>query len=84
MLLTRSFPYPKPAQIWRQFPGQDFEGCGLSNTIGTYKSQHLPGAGCWQTMELEGVGTITMGGILFQVTWKIDDTDGLKRTFLGS
>jgi len=53
VLLTRSFPYPKPAQIWLQFPGQDFEGCGLSNTIGTYKSQHLPGAGRWQTMELE-------------------------------
>lgn len=35
-------------------------------------------------MELKGVGTVTMGGILFQVTRKIDDTDGLKWTFLGS
>ena len=83
MLLTTSFSYPKSAQVWLQLPGQDFEGCGLANSIGAHKSQHFPGAGCWQTMELKGVGTVPMGCVLFQVTWKVDDADGLKGTFLG-
>ena len=34
-------------------------------------------------MELKGVGTVPMGCVLFQVTWKVDDADSLKGTFLG-
>lgn len=33
-------------------------------------------------MELEGVGTVTMGCILLQVAWKINDVNGLKWAFL--
>ena len=33
-------------------------------------------------MEFEGVGTVAMSGVLLQVTRKINDGDGLKRTFL--
>ena len=83
VLLTTSFAYPKSTQVWLQLPGQDLEGCGLADSIGAHKSQHLPGAGCWQTMELKGVGTVPMGCVLFQVTWKVDDADGFKGTFLG-
>lgn len=33
-------------------------------------------------MELEGIGTITMSGILVKVLRKIDDLNGFERTFL--
>lgn len=33
-------------------------------------------------VELEGIGTITMGSILVKILRQIDDLDGFKRTFL--
>lgn len=33
-------------------------------------------------MQLEGVGTVAMGGILLQVAGKVDNVDGFKGTFL--
>jgi len=33
-------------------------------------------------VELEGVGTITMGGIFVEILWKVDDVNGSKGAFL--
>ena len=35
-------------------------------------------------MKLEGVGAVTMGGLLLEVGGEVDDGDGFKRTFLTS
>lgn len=33
-------------------------------------------------VKFEGVGTIAMCGLFFQVLWKVDDDDGIKGAFL--
>jgi hypothetical protein len=35
-------------------------------------------------MQLEGVGSIAVGNLAFQVGGKVDDGNGIKRTFLGA
>lgn len=82
MLESIPFSHPISSQVWFLLPRQDLESCGFANAVGTHKAEHLPRAGSWQTVQLEGVGTITVGRVLFQVTWQVNDGDCLKRTFL--
>lgn len=37
----------------------------------------------WESVKLEGVCTVSMRGLLFQILWQIDDHDSVERAFLG-
>lgn len=39
---------------------KNFKSCGLSNTVGTHKTQYLTWARSGEPVELEGIGAITM------------------------
>ena len=46
------------------------------------KSEDLAGAGCWQTMKLEGVGSIAMSDLLREALGEVNDLDGFERAAL--
>ena len=36
----------------------------------------------WESVQLEGVCTVSMRGLLFQILWQVDDHYSIERTFL--
>lgn len=70
------------AQIGLQLASENLQGSRFSNSIGPDKTQNLACSRGGQTVELEGILRVAMGGVLIQVARKIDDGDGLKRAFL--
>lgn len=70
------------SQVWFQFPTQNLEGSTLANTVGSYQTKHLSGAGGWQSVELEAVGGVSVGDLRFEIGWQIDDIDSSKWAFL--
>mmetsp|Transcript_11127 Transcript_11127/g.24519 ORF Transcript_11127/g.24519 Transcript_11127/m.24519 type:complete len:258 (-) Transcript_11127:387-1160(-) len=69
------------SEIGLHLSSKNLQGGRLSNTIGTDQSQHLSRTRHGKTMQLEAVGSVTMGGIAFQILGKVDNVDCLKRTF---
>ena len=72
------------SEIGLHLSSKNLQGGRLSNTIGTDQSQHLSRTRHGKTMQLEAVGSVTMGGIAFQILGKVDNVDCLKRTFFDS
>jgi hypothetical protein len=70
------------SQVGFHLTRQDFESCGLSNTVGPDQSQHLTRTGHGKSMQLERVGTISVSGVLLKIFWKINDIDGFKWALL--
>lgn len=68
------------AQVRLQLAGKDFERGTLSNTVRTYESEDLTGTGSGKTMELEGVGGVTMSDLRLKVGGQVDDSDSFKWT----
>jgi hypothetical protein len=64
------------SQIWLLLSGQDLEGCGLSDTVDSDQSENLTRSRCWQSMELEGVGRVSVSDLLLEIGWQVDDVDG--------
>lgn len=73
--------FPK---IGLQFSSKNFQGGGFTDTVGSHETQNTPGARLRETMQLERVGGVTMGGVLFKIGGQIDDVDGLEGTLLGA
>ena len=81
---TMSLPplYLKSAQIGLEFPCQDLECSGLPNAIGAYQPQNLSRTRDRQAVQLEGVGRVTVCGVLLEVARQVDDGDGSKWALL--
>mmetsp|Transcript_88724 Transcript_88724/g.249901 ORF Transcript_88724/g.249901 Transcript_88724/m.249901 type:complete len:297 (+) Transcript_88724:924-1814(+) len=69
-------------QVRLQLARQHGEGRRLADAIGTDKAQNLPRPGRRQAVQLEGVRTIAVGGVLGQVLRQVDDADRLKGALL--
>ena len=61
--------YIEASQVGFLFACKDLEGSRLADTIGAYKTKDLSRPRGGQAVELEGVGTVPMGGVFLQVTW---------------
>jgi len=72
----------KVTQIGLDLVGQDLEGSGLSGTITSDQTEDLTGSGGGKSVELEGVGAVTMGGELAEVGGEIDNLDGFEGALL--
>jgi len=64
------------------FAGQDLESSGLADAVGAHQSQHHPWTRSGEAMELERVGTVTVGSVFCKVAGQVDNVDGLKWAFL--
>jgi hypothetical protein len=53
--------YIVTAKVRFEFSGKDFEGGTLSNTISPDKAEDLARSGGGETMELEGIGGVSVG-----------------------
>ena len=73
-----------PPEVWLELSTEYFECCALPDTVCTDKSKHLPGSGCWQSVELEAVGRIAVSDLSLQVGGQIDDVNGAERALLGT
>lgn len=72
------------AQVRLELSAEDLQGGTLSNTVGSDKTQDLARSGHRQTMQLEAIGTITVGDLALEVGGQVDDGDGLKGALLGA
>jgi len=72
----------KVTQIGLDLVGQDLEGSGLSGTVTSDQTEDLTGSGGGKSVELEGVGAVTMGGELAEVGGEIDNLDGFEGALL--
>lgn len=62
-----SLTHVKSAQVRLLLPGKDLEGGGLADAVGANESKHLPWAWHGEAVQLEGVGTVPVCGVLLQV-----------------
>jgi len=69
-------------QIGLQLAREDVKSSTLTDTVLTDKTEHLTRARDGETVELESVGTITVGGLTVKSLRKIDDGDSLIGTSL--
>mmetsp|Transcript_16711 Transcript_16711/g.24544 ORF Transcript_16711/g.24544 Transcript_16711/m.24544 type:complete len:414 (-) Transcript_16711:112-1353(-) len=72
----------EPAQVGLELARQDLEGRGLADAVCPHQAQHLARPWHWKAMELEGVWSIAMRSVLFQVFGQVDDVNSFKRAFL--
>ena len=71
-----------PAEIGLHLAREDFERGGLSDAVGAHEAEDLAGARHGESVEFEGVGSVSVGGVAFEVLGEVDDVDGLEGTFL--
>ena len=53
--------YIVTAEVRFEFSGKDFKGGTLSNTISPDQAEDLARSGSRETMELEGIGSVSVG-----------------------
>ena len=69
-------------QVRLQLVCQDLQCCRLANPVGSHESQYSSHSRRRQAVQLEGVQTVAMCGVLLQIAGKIDNRDGVVGTFL--
>jgi hypothetical protein len=72
------------SQIWPHVAAQNAEGRRLANTVGTHESEHLAGAGSWQSVQLEAIGAVAVSDLALQAFRQVDDFDRLERAPLNA
>jgi len=60
-LRRRVRAYIVTTKVRFEFSGEDFKGGTLSDTIGPDKAEDLARSGSGETMELEGIGGVSVG-----------------------
>ena len=70
------------AEVGLHLAGEDLEGGTLADTVGTDEAKDLTGTGHRKTMELEGVGAVSVGGVALQILGEVDDGNGLEGALL--
>jgi hypothetical protein len=72
------------AQIRLQATTENLQGSTLSDTVGSNETKDLPRPGHRQTVQLEAVGTISVGDLALEVCGQVDDSDGVEGALLGA
>ena len=70
------------AKVGLDLSSKDLEGCGLADTVGPNETEDLPWAWERQSVELEGVGAVSVGCEGGERLREVDDLDGLKGALL--
>lgn len=70
------------AEVGLHLAGEDLEGGTLADAVGTDEAKDLTGTGHGKTMELEGVGAVSVGGVALQILGEVDDGNGLEGALL--
>mmetsp|Transcript_88045 Transcript_88045/g.188938 ORF Transcript_88045/g.188938 Transcript_88045/m.188938 type:complete len:269 (+) Transcript_88045:1322-2128(+) len=74
----------EPPKIGLQLPRQDIERSGLADPVRAHQAQDLAWPRNRQPVQLEGVRTIPVRGLLAEVLRKVDDGDRLEGALLGA
>lgn len=74
----------KSAQVGLKLAAENLERSTLADTVRSDQTQHIPGSGHRQTMELEAVGRITMGDLTLEVRRQVDDSDSAEGAAFGA
>jgi hypothetical protein len=72
------------AQVGLELSTKNLQSGTLSNTVCSDQTKNLAGSGHGQTVQLETVGSISVGDLAFEVGGQVDDGDGVKRALLGA
>mmetsp|Transcript_12096 Transcript_12096/g.34597 ORF Transcript_12096/g.34597 Transcript_12096/m.34597 type:complete len:236 (-) Transcript_12096:33-740(-) len=70
------------AEVGLHLAGEDLEGGTFADAVGTDEAENLARTGHGEPMELEGVGTVSVGGVALQILGKVDDGNGLEGALL--
>lgn len=65
-------------QVWAHVSTEHSEGGRLANTVLTDETQDLAGAGRGQSVELEGVGTVSVGGLTGKTLGQVDNANSVE------
>ncbi len=68
-------------QVGLHFTREDFECGGFPDTVGTDEAEDLARAWHGEAVEFEGVGSVPVGCISFEVLGEVDDLYRLEWTF---
>lgn len=72
------------AQVGLELPAENLEGSTLADTVGSNQTQDLSRTGHGKTVELEGIGAISVGDLALEVGGQVDDGDGVEGALLGA
>ena len=64
------------AQVGAHVTAQNTKSGGLSNTVDADETEDLTSAGRGQPVQLEAVSAVSMGQLVLETLWQIDDFDG--------
>ena len=70
------------AEVGLHLASKDLEGGTLADAVGADEAKDLTGTGHGKTMELEGVGAVSVGGVALQILGEVDDGNGLEGALL--
>lgn len=71
-------------QVGLELATQNLEGGTLSNTVGSNKTEDLARSRHGKTMQLEAVGSISVGDLALEVGGQVDDGDGVEWALFGA
>lgn len=72
------------SQVGLLLASQDLQCCALADTIRAHQPKNLSNTRCRKSMQLEGVGAVSMGGLVLEVGGELNDVDGLKGALFGA
>jgi hypothetical protein len=72
------------AQVGLELSTKNLQSGTLSNTVCSDQTKNLAGSGHGQTVQLETVGSISVGDLAFEVGGQVDDGNGVKGALLGA
>lgn len=72
------------SQVWLQLSTKNLQSSTLSDTVCSYKTQHLSWSWHRQTVEFEAVCRVAVGDLSLEIRWQIYNADGAERAFLGA
>ena len=70
----------KFSEVRSHITAQNTQGCRLSNTVSTHETKNLASSRNWKSVQLEAIGTISMGDLRLEPLGEIDNFDSLERT----
>lgn len=70
------------AEVGLHLASKDLEGGTFADAVGADEAEDLTGTGHGEPMELEGIGTVTVGGVALEILGKVDDGNRFEGTLL--
>ena len=70
------------AEVGLHLASKDLEGGTLADAVGADEAEDLTGTGHGEPMKLEGIGTVSVGGVALEILGKVDDGNRFEGTLL--